>query len=1109
MNLSELPYFSNELVRFRCEDTIGDWRAGESVSITAERSNNADGYLLRQGTCVSRAHVDQGDSWTASLLESEHSLWCVCARESPYLLVKCLEITGWMDINIDIVVDEKITDYLYSKGEIFSSDVECAVDWLRATFVLLGEGAFPEKPKILVGRFHGRSDDILELFGERGWRAQVVVRENRFCLKRLSKDKNKKPELDLACGQIAFVDGSVAKVLSSGEMRAVLEAAIRDKGGYLDLWRSYGELEWRHADKTAKELGSFRYEGVEELFGEEIRWRLKADGKQLKRFRQSWADLGLPGALDVEIEHDLLLEDGLNTDRFSPDRRESAGRFRGILSIERDEVILKVPGDADLLTPPRAGVVSYSLRGDLVIKRRRESAQERIQHGQGVMPQLRHLLQDLPVPSALRRREEGLSPYARACFKGIPTERQELALSVAINTPDIALIIGPPGTGKTQVIAALQRRLAELNHDRPLQHQVLISSYQHDAVDNALERSDVYGLPAVRIGGRSRGTEEAVDPVERWCRDKSVEVGKVLESRKSDDPSCDLLLQIDQKLGRLRTGRFSSDERRKIFLDVDGLLQKLADHGVRLDLKFRHQWEEFLEVLRRDDVALREQMPEKLLRLVRGLRTSAPGFADDGADRVYQLLRTLDARGGFLEDKERTLLAELADAVNPPDEALSALLVFKRSMIDRLLPDYRPPRLKRSLNERELDAIGKVESAIAEGVQKSRAGKVGVISAYLEELSASTDELVRSVREYSNIVGATCQKSAGREMSSLKALNELSSADRLSFDTVIVDEAARANPLDLLVPISMAQRRIILVGDHRQLPHLIQRDLEEELASENDLSEMQRRAYEQSLFERLHDTLIEQERKGGLKRVVMLDTQYRMHPTLGDFISQQFYEAEGLDAVRSGRPAEDFEHAIPGYEGRCAAWLDVPFRMGGEQRQGASRVRVAEAEAIAREVKRVADLCGPALSIGVISFYRSQVSRIWDEFVRLGVAERHEQGVRLSRKYRPTDGQERLRVGTVDAFQGKEFDVVFLSVVRSNERRAVADLESDVRNKLLNDKYGHLRVSNRLNVAMSRQRKLLVVVGDRGMASCPEAMEAVPALSAFLALCDREALNAG
>ena len=91
--------------------------------------------------------------------------------------------------------------------------------------------------------------------------------------------------------------------------------------------------------------------------------------------------------------------------------------------------------------------------------------------------------------------------------------------------------------------------------------------------------------------------------------------------------------------------------------------------------------------------------------------------------------------------------------------------------------------------------------------------------------------------------------------------------------------------------MAMARRRIILVGDHRQLPHLVQRELEDELISRQSLTEAQAKAYEQSLLSGWWQ-LREQEKVDNIKRVVMLDTQYRMHPRLGDFISKQFYESE-------------------------------------------------------------------------------------------------------------------------------------------------------------------------------------------------------------------------
>jgi hypothetical protein len=64
--------------------------------------------------------------------------------------------------------------------------------------------------------------------------------------------------------------------------------------------------------------------------------------------------------------------------------------------------------------------------------------------------------------------------------------------------------------------------------------------------------------------------------------------------------------------------------------------------------------------------------------------------------------------------------------------------------------------------------------------------------------------------------------------------------------------------------------------------------------------------------------------------------------------------------------------------------------------------------------------------------------------------------------------------------------------------------DTEAYEKAANGKFGHLRLSNRMNVAMSRQRSLLIGVGDCAMASGAEAAQAVPALAAFMTLCEGE-----
>jgi superfamily I DNA and/or RNA helicase len=218
-----------------------------------------------------------------------------------------------------------------------------------------------------------------------------------------------------------------------------------------------------------------------------------------------------------------------------------------------------------------------------------------------------------------------------------------------------------------------------------------------------------------------------------------------------------------------------------------------------------------------------------------------------------------------------------------------------------------------------------------------------------------------------------------------------------------------------------------------------------------------------------------------------------MHPTLGDFVSRQFYPPE--EQFGTGRPPEDFEHELPGYEGRTAAWLDVPAASGYEQ-EGQSKSRRAEAIALAAELDRlIRHPAASGMTFGVITFYSAQEAAICRELARHGLmipGDREE--YQISDEYR--EG-ERLRVGTVDAFQGKEFDVVFLSMVRCNRLRD--DTEQERRRK-----YGHLMSPNRLCVSMSRQQRLLIVAGDAGMLRFPHARDAIRPLVEFHKLAEYE-----
>ena len=339
------------------------------------------------------------------------------------------------------------------------------------------------------------------------------------------------------------------------------------------------------------------------------------------------------------------------------------------------------------------------------------------------------------------------------------------------------------------------------------------------------------------------------------------------------------------------------------------------------------------------------------------------------------------------------------------------------------------------------------------------------------------------------------------------------------YDTVIVDEAARCSPRDLLIPMSQARTRIILVGDHRQLPHMIDEEIARSLEARDDVdgeraADKEESFIRRSMFQYLLSRLKRLAERDGIQRWVTLDQQFRMHPLLGKFVSDHFYRVhDPKEAFESPLLAPLFAHDLPGIAAVPAVWIDVPAHQGEEERAGTSYRRVVEARQIAKWIERWIDSpAGRELTYGVISFYAKQGEEVYRALSETGRAFRgpdekwqiaQDDSERLGEAGEPAPG--RLRIGTVDSFQGMEFDVVFLSMVRSSRQVPGAPgtdpAERAVRARQERRAYGHLTSPNRLCVSMSRQKRLLVVVGDKAMVEHELAKVAIPGLVGFLDLC--------
>ncbi|MEO0249450.1 MAG: AAA domain-containing protein, partial [candidate division WOR-3 bacterium] len=242
------------------------------------------------------------------------------------------------------------------------------------------------------------------------------------------------------------------------------------------------------------------------------------------------------------------------------------------------------------------------------------------------------------------------------------------------------------------------------------------------------------------------------------------------------------------------------------------------------------------------------------------------------------------------------------------------------------------------------------------------------------------------------------------------------------FDLAVIDEATQATEPSALIPLIKA-RRAVLAGDHKQLPPTVVS------------REAEKGGLGVSLFERmigLHPSAS-----------ALLDTQYRMRPEIMEFPARVFYDgrlvaAPGLEKMRLSDllafPADN--HIL---DDRPLVFLDTGGRFREKTRRGSpSKENPGEAELVRKLVKELLGLGLDHLQVGVIAPYDDQV--------------------KLLREILPGGVEAR----TVDGFQGREKEVIILSLVRSNPVGRIG---------FLNDR-------RRLNVAITRAKRKLIVIGD-------------------------------
>ncbi|MDP6119174.1 MAG: IGHMBP2 family helicase [Planctomycetota bacterium] len=243
------------------------------------------------------------------------------------------------------------------------------------------------------------------------------------------------------------------------------------------------------------------------------------------------------------------------------------------------------------------------------------------------------------------------------------------------------------------------------------------------------------------------------------------------------------------------------------------------------------------------------------------------------------------------------------------------------------------------------------------------------------------------------------------------------------FDLAVIDEACQCTEPESWIPV-LRTRRLVLAGDHCQLPPTVVS------------TDAAREGFGISMFERLMDEY-------GQDIARRLNIQYRMHESIMEFSSLEFYECELLphDSVSEhllqdldGIESNELTATPVTFIDTAGAGYDEELEPDGQSRQNPS-----EAELVQKKVQTLLDSGVPPDAIGVISPYAAQVRHLRQLMGDLGV-----------------------EIDSVDGFQGREKEAIVISMVRSNDTGEIGFL-GDIR---------------RMNVAMTRARRKLMVIGD-------------------------------
>ena len=674
--------------------------------------------------------------------------------------------------------------------------------------------------------------------------------------------------------------------------------------------------------------------------------------------------------------------------------------FDGVLTIG-------LAADVDVENINSYGDVSINMKMVDISLKRQEQALKSVRFKECINPNIGNLIFEPEKATS----SGGILLALKDCHSKYIDNSKLKSLEKALTADDLFLLQGPPGTGKTTFISEV---VCQILDEKP-ESKILIASQSHVAVDHSLTKiKDLMPeIKMIRIGQKEKFADSVSDyTLDRYCKEWTGDViarcESAIEEYKNEIGLDDSLQEKNSyvlEIERLINGMSSMEEEQA----------QIIEEKEKLDI-LNEKWSFINETI--------SSMKAKV-------KTRTNHVSDDVlADIVNTFVTDLSVMNTRLAD-----IIEESVALSSKKEELEKRYANLSSKISTSKKDANEWKEVLGLSDDPLD-FKEYKESLASAMKQNQSkydmfSKIKNLCSEWRKRVQQGGGLLQESLVDATIVGATCLGIAG-----------LGDRIDLQFDWVIIDEAGKATPTEILVPICLG-KKIIMVGDHKQLPPVVDEEL---LEFDSVNKELTKQDLETSLFE-----YMEQHLNSACKDV--LSEQYRMHPTIGQLISEMFYPETPIASMTK---KEDKTIPLELYESKALVWLSTCNQKNRkEERSGVSYRNSFEAKLIFEQLflidKELEDL-GLKKEVAIIAGYKEQKYHIRRLYMT---------------QYEARFKNITIEINTVDAFQGREADIVFYSVVRSNEYGNV----------------GFLKDTRRLNVAFSRARELLVVIGDHQCAT--------------------------